>query len=184
MRKKILEYIKRNLPGVIHFVILEILGNLLWTWISKGFSFTLVREVGYLVIFIAVIFAVAWYLPKLSLRQYSFGFPISTKVIIPQITNDNVRWEDRGNDHNGYMRVVGPLCPIDSTQLIMKTGDKEEREVQDIQRVYDSSWKLYCLKCKHEYVFGRDGKSIGDARKDAGILLEQARNTLRRHQEI
>lgn len=52
--------------AIIHIIVVEIIINLIWNWVSKGFETILVREIGFLVLVIAVIFAIAWYLPKLS----------------------------------------------------------------------------------------------------------------------
>lgn len=39
---------------------------MIWGWISQSFTVPLIKEIGSLVIFVAGIFAVAWYLPKLT----------------------------------------------------------------------------------------------------------------------
>lgn len=52
--------------AIINFIIVQVALQLIWAWISSGFTYSLIRELGSLAIFIAVIFAVAWYLPKLT----------------------------------------------------------------------------------------------------------------------
>jgi len=63
--------IKRGIPSgraILHFVIIEIVLQLIWNWVSNMFTIPLIREIGFLVVFVAGLFAVAWYLPKLSPR--------------------------------------------------------------------------------------------------------------------
>jgi hypothetical protein len=54
--------------AIIHIIVVEIIINSLWNWVSGMFAIPLIREIGFLVLIIAVLFAVAWYLPKLSPR--------------------------------------------------------------------------------------------------------------------
>ena len=61
--------IKLGIPSgrvILHFVIIEIILQFIWNWVSNMFTIPLVREVGFLVVFVAGLFAVAWYLPKLT----------------------------------------------------------------------------------------------------------------------
>ena len=66
------KWIKRfHIPSggaILHWGMVEIVGQVLWWGVGKVFSVIpdIVKGVGFLVIFIAIIFAVAWYLPKLS----------------------------------------------------------------------------------------------------------------------
>jgi len=52
--------------AIIHVVIVEIAINAIWDYLSRMFTVPLIREIGFLVLIIAVLFAVALYLPKLS----------------------------------------------------------------------------------------------------------------------
>lgn len=51
---------------IVHFIVVECILSYAWNWISKMFENQLIREIGFLIIFVAAIFAIAWYLPKLS----------------------------------------------------------------------------------------------------------------------
>ncbi len=69
--RKILETtkLKRYIPSgraILHVLVLEAFIEYIWHLISKGFDTVLVREIGFLVIFLVVLVIVAWYLPKLS----------------------------------------------------------------------------------------------------------------------
>ena len=55
---------------------------MIWQWASQGFTIPLVREIGSLVIFVAGIFAVAWYLPKLMAILVSAPAEISLKQAV------------------------------------------------------------------------------------------------------
>jgi hypothetical protein len=52
--------------AIIHIVVVEIIITTIWYGVSKLISTPSIREIGFLVIFIAGLFAVAWYLPKLT----------------------------------------------------------------------------------------------------------------------
>ena len=54
--------------AIIHVIVIEIIINALWNWVSATFTIPLIREIGFLVLIIVVLFVVAWYLPKLSPR--------------------------------------------------------------------------------------------------------------------
>lgn len=56
-----------SLGAILHFLLLETISQLLWWGASKMLSITsIIRDIGFLVIFVAVIIAVALYLPKIS----------------------------------------------------------------------------------------------------------------------
>jgi hypothetical protein len=172
MRKKIWEYIKKNIPAVIHFIVLEIVGNLIWNFISMGFSLVIVREIGFLVIVVMGMWVVAWYLPKLSLKQYSFGLSVKKRIVIPRTVYDGVQWENHGMNYLGYINVEGPLCPKDSTPLIIRKNNKYETSFSNTQ-IISKNTPLICLKCKTEYLLGDAVvKSIEESRKEVGTLFE------------
>lgn len=52
--------------AIVHLVVVQIVVQLMWNWLSKMFETVLLREVGFLVLFIVGLIVVAWYLPKLS----------------------------------------------------------------------------------------------------------------------
>lgn len=65
------DQVKKKIPSgkaILHFIILQVVAQLGWNWISKTFTIPAIKEIGSLVIFIAIVFAVAWYLPKLNPR--------------------------------------------------------------------------------------------------------------------
>jgi hypothetical protein len=107
---------KLHIPSgqaLVHLVLFEAISQFLW-WLA-GLLFSAIPEVakgwGFLIIFVAGMFAVAWYLPKLSPSLYNLGARRMTNSVrsIPQLKHDGVLWEDRGNDHNGYTHVEGPM---------------------------------------------------------------------------
>lgn len=51
--------------AVVHFVLVEIAINLIWDRASRMFIIPLIREIGFLVLSLAGLFAVAWYLPRI-----------------------------------------------------------------------------------------------------------------------
>jgi hypothetical protein len=66
MKRGLLE--KMHIPSsgaIFHFLAMEVVSMLLWWGVSTMFSNQLIRDIGFLVVFVAGIFAVAWYLPKL-----------------------------------------------------------------------------------------------------------------------
>jgi hypothetical protein len=52
--------------AIINFVVIQVVLELIWNWVSQGFTIPFIREIGSLVVFVAGIFVVAWYLPKLT----------------------------------------------------------------------------------------------------------------------
>jgi len=52
--------------AIAHIVVVEGILNLVWNQVSKMFTIPLIREMGFLVLTVAGLFAVAWYLPKLA----------------------------------------------------------------------------------------------------------------------
>lgn len=68
---------KFRLPSwgvVVHFLIMEVVSQLLWWGASNMLTIApIIRDIGFLVVFVAIIFAVAWYLPKLSSARPDFA---------------------------------------------------------------------------------------------------------------
>lgn len=52
--------------AIIHIIVVEIVITAIWYGVSKLVSTPLIREIGFLVICVAGLFAMAWYLPKLT----------------------------------------------------------------------------------------------------------------------
>jgi hypothetical protein len=157
-------------------VIGEIIFGLAWFGISKLISIAIVRDVGYLVVFVAVIFAVAWYLPKLSPALYGFGTGKNTKQIKPRprLLHDNVLWEDGGYDGWGYIKVIGPLCPKDYTPLAFQRGDKVDTNIKYNVLISNTSYypQLVCLQCKTRYIFDETTpKTVQDSHDEVRVLF-------------
>ena len=75
---------KLSIPSgraILHVVIVEIIINLLWNWVSQMFTFPIIREIGFLVLIITGLWAVAWYLPKLSPKFSGASSESKPKVI-------------------------------------------------------------------------------------------------------
>lgn len=52
--------------AIVHVIAVQLVVQVIWHWISRGFETPLIREIGFLVIFCVALIAVAWYLPKLT----------------------------------------------------------------------------------------------------------------------
>jgi hypothetical protein len=163
-------------PYWVHLLVDTIIGQSLWWGISKVLETPiLARSIIAGAIFIATIFAIARYLPKLSPSQDLA--PAKTKVpsILPRLMHDGVLWEDRG-DHYPYgsTRINGPLCPKDCTPLGIKYGDTIETTFRDDTLVsgYDYHHKLACLECNTEYTLGDKPKTIERSRNEVKSRFE------------
>ena len=171
--------------ALVHLVVVEIILTLLWDWISKMFTIAVVREIGFLFVFISGVFAVAWYLPKLSPVLLGLKATRTSKPNItrPRLEHDGVLWEDGGPDGWGSLNVIGPLCPKDYTPLATKRGDKIEVHVSYDTFISDSGYHslLVCPECKAEYNLGENPKNIGDSRLEVGSRFEGKR---RREQQL
>ncbi len=166
-------------PILIHLVIAEVILNSIWNWVSKMFEIVWIREIGFLVVFVGAIFAVAWYLPKLAPELYSFGImrrthPPTTR---PRLEHDGVLWEDNGTNVWGNLDVVGPLCPKDYTPLAGKRRDEVDTNVRDDIPISDSGyhWKLFCSECENEYTLGVTPKYIQQSRGEVSSRFEGMR---------
>ena len=169
-----------SLSVILHFFAVEIILSLIWFGLSKLISIVFVREIGYLVIFVAAIFAVAWYLPKLSPSLASFGLVRQKKqqtLPRPFLIYDNVRWEDGGNDGWGYINVIGPLCPNDYTPLALKRREKVDTSINYEVVISDSDYhsKLLCLQCKTEYTLTHKPKQLSDSHNEVRLLFDGIR---------
>lgn len=157
----------------------------IWDWVSKMLEIALIREIGYLIIFVAAIFAVAWYLPKLTPELYSFGTARNTKTSIThsRLEYDSVFWQDDGLDVLGRVMVIGPLCPRDYTALAIKRRDKIDTRIPDHTVISPDAYhsQLVCLQCKSEYTLGTKSKTIEDSCDEVRNLFEGKR---RREQQI
>ena len=47
--------------AIVHFAVVEIIIEAIWNQVSKMFTVPMIREIGFLAIFIVVLFVVAWY---------------------------------------------------------------------------------------------------------------------------
>jgi hypothetical protein len=180
---KVCQFFKEKLrisswQALVHLVIVQIILNLIWGWVSNMFEVVLIREIGFLVIFVAGIFAVAWYLPKLAPALYSFGTIRTAKpATTRRLEHDGVLWEDGGYNSWGNIYVIGPLCPKDYTPLAIKQRDRIETYINDGTLISDSEYhsKLVCPECEVEYTLGKKYKSIKDSRHEVGNRFEGKR---------
>lgn len=167
--------------AILHFAIVEIVLNIIWDKVSLMFQLETVREVGFLVIFVSVIFAVAWYLPKLAPALYSFSAVTTSKskayVTPTRMVQDGVLWQDGGYDSYGYINVIGPLCQKDYTPLAIKNRDRIETNITFDTIISDSEWqsKLVCPECKTEYTLGKNPKKLGDSHNEVRSRFEGKR---------
>ncbi len=133
------------------------------------FQLVLIREAGFLVVFVSAIFAVAWYLPKLAPALYSFGTARTKKTIVTRLVHDSVLWQDGGNDGYGRISVIGPLCQKDYTPLAIKyRDDRIETSINWGTIISDSAYqsKLVCPECKTEYTLGKNAKKLEDSHNE------------------
>jgi uncharacterized protein YbaR (Trm112 family) len=177
---KRLQAIKRKLripswQALVHLVVVELLLNILWNWVSKMFQIVVVREIGFLVIFVAAICAVSWYLPKLAPTLYSFGIKTAKPTTIPpKLEHDGLMWEEARSWNSYYAK--GPLCPKDSTPLAVTRGNRMDTEIKDDFLIQiDGSTRLICPECNVIYTLGINDKRIGESRREATSRFEGMR---------
>jgi hypothetical protein len=163
----------------------EVLFLFIW-WLGAKLIGTspFVRDIFAGIIFVAVIFALAWALPKYAL-QYASGKTESNSIRVSKkpsrLEHDNVLWEDGGKSGWG-ISVIGPLCPKDFAVLSIERYGKIEK-IGDYSRTiskdeYDA--RLYCPECKRKYTLGKEAKKICDSEDEVRNRFEGKR---RREQE-
>lgn len=143
---KWLKNIVRRIPSgkaIAHVVIIEIFLELIWNWFSGVITIILVREIGFIVVFVAGLFAVAWYLPKLSPR-WSGATDIREKLqrepkphtpwleeilktdrqqLVDRMKIQKLQWSWNGiDDINPYIEVIVPFVNASVfSVLVIKT---------------------------------------------------------------
>ena len=160
----------------------EILFGLLWLGLAKVIGTSpLVRDIFAGSIFIAVIFAIAWALPKFAL-QYAGGKTKPSNIQISKkpsrLVHDNVLWEDEGTSAwGGRVIVAGPLCPKDFARLSAECHGKIINQVDDNTLVSDSEYhsRLFCPECKGKYTLSAESKYICDSRDEVRNRFEGKR---------
>ncbi len=55
-----------SLRATLHFLVVQVITQLGWNWVSKQFENKMIRELGFLALFVTGLIVVAWYLPKIS----------------------------------------------------------------------------------------------------------------------
>lgn len=165
-----------SLSDGLRVIIFEALITFLWWFISKLINIELVKEIGYLVVFVAGIFALAWYMPRMALvRVGANAHSTSSKPIKPQpkLMYDNILWMYKGVDQYGDAHVTDPLCPKDYTTLRIRRLD-DTTSVRYDADISDSSydWKLYCPACNAQYILGEKKKRLGDSRDEVCNIFE------------
>ena len=164
--------------AILHFVVVEIALNLIWDRVSSMFQIVAIREVGFLVVFVAGLFAVAWYLPKLEPALYSLGSAKIKKQSVTRLEHDSVLWQDGGNDNYGYIKVIGPLCQKDITPLAVKLRDgRIETSIKWDTIISSSEYppKLICPECDTEYTLGVNPKKLEDSHNEVRSRFEGKR---------
>ena len=117
----------------------------------------IVRDIFAGAIFIAVIFALAWSLPKFAF-QYAGGKAKPSNIRVSRkpsrLEHDGVLWEDGGKTGWG-ISVIGPLCPKDFAVLSRERRGKIENTSYD-DTISDSEYhsRLICPECKRKYTLG------------------------------
>ncbi len=144
----------------------------------------LIRDIFAGIIFVAVIFALAWALPKFAL-QYAGEKTKSGNILVPKkpsrLVHDNVLWEDAGTNYFSGIVVDGPLCPKDFAVLGRERRGKIENISYDAQ-ISDSEYhsRLVCPECGSKYTLGKEPKTIQESRNEVRRRFEGKR---RREQE-
>lgn len=98
--------------AIVHIVVVQLIIQLGWNWLSRMFTIPWIREVGFLVLFIAALFAVAWYLPKLSPRLSGSSVKkIETEQEPSGISKYNQQYADwmtaaLNRDENNFPRCI------------------------------------------------------------------------------
>ncbi|MBN1189903.1 MAG: hypothetical protein JXA46_09130 [Dehalococcoidales bacterium] len=112
-----------SLGAILHFLLLEAVSQLLWWLVSKMITITsVIRDVGFLVVFVAVIFAVAWYLPKLSPTFWS---------------NNSKKASDSKKSINPYQETINSM----SKDLSIMTDEvSAHRELLKSQQGHEEQW--------------------------------------------
>lgn len=161
-------------------IIPETLLQLLWQLFSKLFGIMpIFRDIFAGAIFIAVIFALAWAVPKYAL-QYAGGKTRADNVRAPtkpsRLIHDNVLWEDGGKGGWGIY-VIGPLCPKDFTPLgCVRRNDKiENLNCNNTISDSDYSYRLICPECRNKYTLGKEPKTIRESEDEVRKRFEGLR---------
>lgn len=77
--------------AIINFVVIQVVLELIWLGISQSFTIPFIREIGSLVVFIAGIFAVAWYLPKLMAVLLSGKTALSRDIVTTNLGHNKLQ---------------------------------------------------------------------------------------------
>ena len=166
-----------SLQALAYFFVVVILGEFVWWLITQMFDITWIRDIGFLIILVVVIFVVAWFYPKLVLAQTGRTAAIKqSRVPKSRLEHNGVIWEDGGFSGYGGLRVVGPLCPKDYTPLCLIDGGKIKmlRYNETISDSYHHS-QLYCPECKNEYDLGTV-KTTEESKNEVSRRFEGKRN--------
>lgn len=115
-------------------------------------------------------------------RVPDFNDPQSYQVLV----EENVRWEDRGDNRNGAMIIVGPLCPKHLTPLtVVDYHSGERRPAGDSDTIDPHSTyvpQTHTLICpddeSEEFVFSRERK-IESVRNEVRTRFVGIRNRIR-----
>jgi len=163
--------------ALIHLAVVEIIINITWERVSKMFTVDYIREIGFLVVVVAGVFAVAWYLPKLTNMKLRTATEPMRTFNPSRLEHDGVLWEDGGYNAWGNLSVIGPLCPKDYTPLAIKDRDGINTSISFDTTISTSEYHctLVCLECNTEYTLGKKPKEIGDSRAEVGNRFEGKR---------
>jgi hypothetical protein len=93
-----------------------------------------------------------------------------------RLNHDGVQWEESRN-HWGNWVAIGPLCPKDSTPLVIKRGNNHISitQYEEHSRISESV-PLLCLECNGEYTLGTSSKTIEQSRNEVETRFEGMRN--------
>ena len=163
--------------GIIHLVIVQAIINIIWEQISRMFTVAYVREIGFLVVVIAGLFAVAWYLPRMANMKIKTEIKPIRNLSRSRLEHDGVLWEDGGYNAWGNIDVIGPLCLKDYTPLAIEDRDGIDTNISFDTVVSTSEYhcRLVCLECNTKYTLGKKPKEIGDSRAEVRNRFEGKR---------
>ncbi len=98
---------------------------------------------------------------------------VKKKRELIKLPYDNVLWEE-SYGRTGNLYANGPLCPADSTRLVLYSFDRiRSTEKLEILNAYiGGEKKLHCLTCKKTYTFGENNKKVANSQNEATLIIE------------
>jgi hypothetical protein len=171
----------------LHTTIVDVILTGIWFGVNKlTIILPIIRDAGFLILLIAGMFCVAWYLPKLAPQYVGGETKLNPNLVHrkpSRLEHDGVLWEDGGRKGMwGTIDVIGPLCPKDFVPLGSECRDKIQSNINYDKLVSDSEYhsRLFCPECKGKYMLSKNPKTTGDSLGEVRSRFEGKR---RREQE-